>query len=656
MFEVEDQKLKCVWLLIWLYLVIGFVAQINAQGEQCATSDGRPGLCVVLKFCREAIASFPHQLPTVCYQKGSIPFACCAFPDIQENDQTLIYSSTTHGRPGSDGRYLPVPEARPVRPSTVTSDYRTSRTNTRFRTTETPTRNRDQTEDNDRFKPTRTYRMTEEPHIESSRSSNRYPIRQSGVSTDSYSTTVFQQTRTDYNNKPTRTTRYRDDASTTLSRQTPRQSRVDKSYGTEQSEYTRSSKNTEDYFSGNKREQSQNTRNIPNIRPSRTIRDDDYNINFTPTTSTRNYPTVETHVVTREITTKYYATKQRTTQNDFANTNLRPSRTTIVDHPIVEPSVEIYKTFITNFTVRNSDSNTRLNQPSRVPHVEISKTEIRYFNTPTRTQISEPQITEQECGEPVLDMFISGGYESRPGDRPWMVAIYRRSLPGRPNKFICGGVLLNRRHILSAAHCFVWGNTTLSSNHFLARLGAHDREKMGKDYEVTSVILHEKYVSRYHSYDVAILITQSDVPYSKMVQPVCLPGPEIARQNLVGKEATVVGWGDSEFGSGFSQVLHEVAIPIVSSRDCYAAYERLRSSSFPRGDMEQYICAGLPDGGKDACQGDSGGPLLIKQNNGRWTVIGVVSFGFRCAEPGFPGVYSRVTYHLSWIKRIIGQN
>uniref|UniRef100_A0A3B4FHP3 Peptidase S1 domain-containing protein n=1 Tax=Pundamilia nyererei TaxID=303518 RepID=A0A3B4FHP3_9CICH len=72
------------------------------------------------------------------------------------------------------------------------------------------------------------------------------------------------------------------------------------------------------------------------------------------------------------------------------------------------------------------------------------------------------------------------------------------------------------------------------------------------------------------------------------------------------------------------------------------------SSTFYMGNItDNMICAGLRTGGKDSCQ-DSGGPTVSKQN-GRWIQAGIVSFGEGCAEPNFPGVYTRVSQYQTWI-------
>ena len=62
------------------------------------------------------------------------------------------------------------------------------------------------------------------------------------------------------------------------------------------------------------------------------------------------------------------------------------------------------------------------------------------------------------------------------------------------------------------------------------------------------------------------------------------------------------------------------------------------------------MCAGLPEGGKDACGGDSGGPLLVKRNEDpTWYQIGIVSHGYGCGLPDSPGIYTIVADYLDWI-------
>merc|ERR1712142_461429 len=53
----------------------------------------------------------------------------------------------------------------------------------------------------------------------------------------------------------------------------------------------------------------------------------------------------------------------------------------------------------------------------------------------------------------------------------------------------------------------------------------------------------------------------------------------------------------------------------------------------------------------DACQGDSGGLLTVAEN-GKYVLVGVVSYGSGCATEQ-PGVYARVQGFLPWMKKII---
>ena len=62
--------------------------------------------------------------------------------------------------------------------------------------------------------------------------------------------------------------------------------------------------------------------------------------------------------------------------------------------------------------------------------------------------------------------------------------------------------------------------------------------------------------------------------------------------------------------------------------------------------LEIMICGG--ETGIDTCQGDSGGPL-VANIDGKFTLVGVTSFGKGCAQKNKPGVYTKISNFLDFI-------
>lgn len=246
--------------------------------------------------------------------------------------------------------------------------------------------------------------------------------------------------------------------------------------------------------------------------------------------------------------------------------------------------------------------------------------------------------------------LIVGGDEAQPHSWPWAVALYRNRNGAR--YFQCGGSLISDQYVLTAAHCVVRSSVPGSPKDFVIKVGAHDLTKSGEFVEVIQVISHESYTSRYHNDDIALLKlkTPLDFANNKKIGAVCLPqvGTKVGRVDNA--TSTIVGWGvhrPSSFTP--SSTLYEVQIPISNLDKCQHAYEDLmgKNSHFK---WNNVVCASVEEGGKDSCQGDSGGPLAMSENNNKtYEQVGIVSFGYSCATPGYPGVYTYVPNYLSWI-------
>merc|ERR1711973_216633 len=235
---------------------------------------------------------------------------------------------------------------------------------------------------------------------------------------------------------------------------------------------------------------------------------------------------------------------------------------------------------------------------------------------------------------------VVNGWPADQGEWPWIAALLQN---GRQ---FCGGSLISKKHILTAAHCVAHMSRQDVAG-LKVRLGDHAIRQTGEtnifESKAARVVRHKEFTQQTLHKDVAIITLEDEVPEMENVRAVCLPS---GNDDYAGKTGTVVGWGSIKEQGPQPDVLREVTVRIWDNPTCKDTY----GNAAPGGIMDHMLCAGQK--GKDSCSGDSGGPMSIGTGP-TWTQIGIVSWGIGCGKSHYPGVYTRVTAVKSWIDKIV---
>ncbi|XP_037074803.1 venom serine protease Bi-VSP-like [Pollicipes pollicipes] len=286
-------------------------------------------------------------------------------------------------------------------------------------------------------------------------------------------------------------------------------------------------------------------------------------------------------------------------------------------------------------------------------------------------------VSPPGCGISSLEgiRIVGGVPVQRLSDFPWMASLLYTEEPFNR----CGGAIIDRRWVMTAAHCInskgpikvhagdLDLTTSIDDNFF------HPPQ----DVEVEQIFKHPDYKKGFRRpdkglfNDIALLKLKSDIRFSDIVKPICVPGR--AKKDPYSGEAAIAGWGTTAYKGFASKRMLFAAINFTRFDSCQSNYRDLGM----RVDARLHLCASgndrnrtrpgcTPDseeircqGGVDACEGDSGGPLMTyEKTNGtlKFSAAGVVSFAVGCGNARFPGIYTRVDSYLDWMAQTVADN
>ncbi|XP_027427948.1 granzyme H [Zalophus californianus] len=221
---------------------------------------------------------------------------------------------------------------------------------------------------------------------------------------------------------------------------------------------------------------------------------------------------------------------------------------------------------------------------------------------------------------------IIGGHEAKPHSRPYMAFV---QFLDKDKKKRCGGVLVHKYFVLTAAHC--------QGSSIGVTLGAHNikkQERTQQDIPVRKAIPHPDYNPKNYSNDIMLLKLERKAKQTAAVRPLRLPtGKTRVRP---GQVCSVAGWGRVSMSS-LATTLQEVSLEVQKDWECESLFHGYYSGA-------TQICVGDPKKMKTGFKGDSGDPLVC--NN---VVQGIFSYGKGDGNP--PGVFMKISHFLPWIKR-----
>uniref|UniRef100_A0A182N384 Peptidase S1 domain-containing protein n=1 Tax=Anopheles dirus TaxID=7168 RepID=A0A182N384_9DIPT len=254
-----------------------------------------------------------------------------------------------------------------------------------------------------------------------------------------------------------------------------------------------------------------------------------------------------------------------------------------------------------------------------------------------------------------INKLLFGGRQVQNGKWPWHASISHK----REAFFelVCGGSIIDKRTVLTAAHCLFEDRALISPARVLVHVGRthlHIVDSRSRSYIPDQLILHPGYRQDDVQDDIALVRLGTEIQMSEYIQPVCLWPIGFDHEHVTRKLGSVLGFGLYN-ESRMSDSLLEAQVPVVDLVECLES----NRPSFGPSISSRMLCAGARNR-VGPCNGDSGGGLFF-QLNSVWHIRGIVSFapslnGEAICDPTQYTVYMDVSKYIGWIWGTYNEN